>query len=114
MKLCQDCKHCDLILTGHYKRAGDYSKCNHPSLKNASISPVTGILSADDARYCNEVRLSGQECGPDAILFEPNEAYAEYLRDKKIDGNQEARRERAISRYRDAGQEFETEQGARE
>ena len=46
--------------------------------------------------------------------FEPNEAYAEYLRDKKIDGNQEARRERAISRYRDAGQEFETEQGARE
>ena len=114
MKLCKDCKHCDLVLTGYYKREGDYSKCNHSSLKKAAISPVTGILSSRDAPYCDEVRLQGQECGPDAILFEPNEAYAEYLRDKRVEGNQEARRERAESRYRDASQEFETEQGARE
>ena len=46
------------------------------------------------------------------MLFEPSEAYAEYLRDQKIEANQERRQDRAEERESRRG--FEENEGARE
>jgi len=112
MKYCKDCAWIE-ISSGTLGQ--DFSKCLHPDVQSKpTTSSVTGKHIPCESPYAEHMRtFHDAKCGPDAKLFTPNDAYAEHLRDKKIDGNEEARRERAESRYRDSEQEFESEQGAR-
>lgn len=111
MKYCKDCKWCQLL-----KPIGgaDYSKCLNPAVNEPpSISLVTGNENVIRHLYCDSARLLIGKCGPNAMLFEPTDLFADEERDRKIDAAEEARRDRAESNYRDSEQEFESEMGAR-
>lgn len=112
MLYCKDCKFCELIPTVDNV---DYSKCHHPLTHvDVALSPVTGLATKPLLRYCEYERKLDDRCGITAKRFLPNILYAENLRDLTISSREEERRWRAQSRYRDEGQQFESEAGAKE
>jgi hypothetical protein len=79
MKLCKDCKHCQL------NDRPDMSRCLHPIAKTTRTSVITGedVVTFKHYKnqssqngflpYCDSMRNSGALCGEEAALFEPKQ-----------------------------------------
>lgn len=101
LKLCKDCKYCVITGSGVF-----YARCVNPKLaETTETNPVDGSM---ERKYCAAARV--YSCGPDAKLFEPSAAYAEYQRDQKIDAARERSEDRAAEH---ADFDFERDCGAR-
>lgn len=110
MNLCKNCKYCKLepMTSGDL---ADYSKCTHSACAlPMRISLVNGNPLPKELPYCEPFARSEYSgmCGKEGRLFEPSEAYAEYLRDRAIDERADAKRE---ADYDDC--DFERDCGAR-
>ena len=76
MKLCKDCKHCQL------SERADMSRCLHPIAKTTRTSVITGeyvvtfkhyenqSIPNDFLPFCDSMRSEHSFCGIEASLFE--------------------------------------------
>jgi hypothetical protein len=112
MKLCKDCKYCQLVpMTAG--SSVNYSKCLHPKGVRAfpAVSVVTGLTEKTAFPYCDTfARTDSGACKRAGILFEPSEAYTEFLREMELMAREERTRYSASS-YEDY--DFERDSGAR-
>ena len=89
---------------------GFYGRCKHEQA--IVINPVSGETEYHFARVCRD----WGPCWQEGRLYQESEGYlaAELKRDRDIEARQEQRQEMREHRYRDRGEEFEAESGARE